>query len=100
MTYTLKTTGADGTQQEAVETAEQAAEKIEAAKDHGKRVKVHIDSEAENPEDFTESERLILIKQGELAADEGQDAKNCPYRTDADRRAAWMQGYQGRKPSP
>jgi hypothetical protein len=94
MTYSLTASGEAGTRNHTFETAEAAVSKIDRMRGSGMRVKVTIDSEAERPSDLTESEKLIIAKEGRVAADEGRDADDCPYADDDQRHALWLDGYR------
>ena len=93
MTFTISTSGQRDASQEAVETAEEAATKVDEAQKPGEVVKVHIYSEADDPSDLTRSERLIIEKEGQSAASDGRDSADCPYTEDEQRRRIWMDGY-------
>jgi hypothetical protein len=94
MTYSLTTSGETGTKCQTLETAEEAVSRIDRLRDSGTRVKVTIDSEAERPDDITESERLIIFKEGHAAAEGGKDASDCPYVGDEQRCAIWEEGFR------
>jgi ribosome modulation factor len=95
MTYSLTTSGEAGTKHQTLDTAEAAVSKIDRLRNSGTRVKVTIDSEADRPGDLTESERLIIVKEGRMAAQEGRDAEDCPYADDDRRCALWLEGFRG-----
>jgi ribosome modulation factor len=94
MTYSLTISGETGTKHQTLETAQEAVSKIDRLRDSGTRVKVTIDSEAERPGDLTGSERLIIAKEGRIAAKEGRDTNDCPYADDDRRHAIWLDGYR------
>jgi ribosome modulation factor len=94
MTYSLITSGEAGTRNQTFETAEAAVSKIDRMRGSGTRVKVTIDSEAERPSDLTESEKLIIAKEGRVAANEGRNSGDCPYADDDQRHALWLDGYR------
>jgi ribosome modulation factor len=94
MTYSLTTSGETGTRNQTFETAEAAVSKIDRMRGSGMRVKVTIDSDAEQPSDLTKSEKLILIKEGRVAAYQGRNADDCPYADDDRRHALWLDGYR------
>lgn len=97
MTYSLTTSGDAGTRKQTFETAEAAVTKIDKMRDSATRLKVSIDSEAATPSDLTESERLIILKEGRSAAAEGRSAEECPYEGGEVRHALWQDGYRGQE---
>ncbi len=94
MTYSLTATDRTGVKRHTFETAEEAVSEIDTMRDSGVRVKVKIDSDTDASGAVTESERLIIMKEGRAAAHRGRDANTCPYAADDGRRALWIAGYR------
>ncbi|MBB6510013.1 MULTISPECIES: Rmf/CrpP family protein [Rhizobium] len=94
MTYELRAVRGDQIIRESFATAQDAVSSIDALRGQGVRVEVAIDSTAVQPDTLTDSERLIILKEGRRSAASGNTLDTCPYTDDLDRRALWLEGYQ------
>lgn len=96
MAYSLFISGETGTSRQILETAESAVSRINEVRNSGASVKVAINAEAIEPGDLTDSERLIIIKEGRAAAERKDRTSTCPYANEQRRHVLWLEGYKSR----